>query len=761
VTRKLQFAPLLFLTLSLLGATPLALGHGGTSDYEEDVEAMYVAYYGRPGDPEGVEYWAEQLELAEGRLDVIIDAFGNSDEYNQRFAEFDNEQLVNNIYQQLFGRDADGGGLDFYVQRLESSRYTLASIALEVFNGRQNEDTAIVANRMVIAHAYTDHIEDHGLGYGDDEIAAARSLLDNVDASDDSVAAAALELEALFDLPDSSDCSRYAGSYERIQSIILDGYNCTNSACHDGSDSAGNLDLRADQSYQNLFRVEASANLTEPTQLVYPGEQALSFLFQKLAAATEATTLPEGGGQAMPFGGTPLSEDHLEAMRLWIRAGAPEFADVDKVATLLGCSVGTAAQTNKIEPPPAPPLGEGIQLVSGPWSVEANSENEVCFASYYDLSKTPGALPDWAKVPCTDGVYSDYDGECFAYNEQVLTQDPQSHHSLAYVYLGSSSPLDDVWGSWQCLNGPNAGAVCDPTRIGEPVSQGGADCGDELYVCGTAPQRSLGCIGWGPWDHRQRSVQVSGAQSPVQTSSFSEGVYSVLPTRAVIIWNSHAFNLSAEETTVEQYNNISFAGTDQRTHYNQSIFDIKDVFIAQVPPYEERTYCSTYTLPRGTRLTELGSHAHKRGVLWQTWLPPQDPNCLASRDETQNCKPNAEPADYVSRIYNDPLTLKYDPPLQYDAVDVAARTLKFCLTYDNGKNFPELLKRNSLSVDRGTHCTDRAYCAGGVTPGNSCGSDDSLCGDGGVCDACFVSGGYTTEDEMFLLLGSYYLVPVD
>ena len=155
----------------------------------------------------------------------------------------------------------------------------------------------------------------------------------------------------------------------------------------------------------------------------------------------------------------------------------------------------------------------------------------------------------------------------------------------------------------------------------------------------------------------------------------------------------------------------------------------------------------------GSRLTRLSSHAHKRGILWQTWLPPQDPTCRPQND----CIPNTTPADYVSRIYNDPLYLDYDPPLEFDATNARERTIKFCLTYDNGMEFPELLKKNSTSV--GSTCTGAAYCDGGATPGMACGSDDSICGDGGSCDACPVRGGFTTEDEMFILLGNYYVVP--
>jgi hypothetical protein len=581
---------------------------------------------------------------------------------------------------------------------------------------------------------------------------------------------AGTSLEALLSMPDeifyvepvfeslippggSVDCSAFTSSFERIQTLVFDNYGCTNSACHGGGTAAGELDLRADVAYQNLFRVDASASLSEPLQRVYPGEQKFSLLYLKLDAATNGTALPAGGGSPMPIAGVPLSAEHLEAMRLWIRNGAPEDTDVDGVASLLGCDSPTPATANKIDPPEPPPLGEGVQFISGPWTVPPHSEGEVCYATYYDLARTPGLLPESAKVPCEGGPYEDYDGECFASNARTLTQDPQSHHSIISVYTGSASPLDPGWGQWQCLNGPSTGASCDPTRIGEPVASGGADCGGPQYVCGTVARSSIACRGWGASDSDLKQVSMGGAQSPIAAQSYADGVYSVLPARGVIMWNSHGFNLSDQPTTIEQYNNFVYAPQDQRRYLSRAIFDAKDIFVARVPPYQRRTYCAVHTLPVGTRLTQLSSHAHKRGVLWQTWLPPQDPTCTPR----MNCLPNETTPDYVSRIYNDPLYLDYDPPIALDSADPADRTLKFCVTYDNGLEYPDLLKRNSTSV--GSTCQNRAYCAGGPLQGDFCGSDDSACGDGGACDACIVNGGFTTEDEMFLMLGNYYILP--
>jgi len=41
--------------------------------------------------------------------------------------------------------------------------------------------------------------------------------------------------------------------------------------------------------------------------------------------------------------------------------------------------------------------------------------------------------------------------------------------------------------------------------------------------------------------------------------------------------------------------------------------------------------------------------------------------------------------------------------------------------------------------------------------GLACGGDDSACGADGTCDACPLYGGVTTDDEMFIPLGSYFV----
>jgi hypothetical protein len=123
-------------------------------------------------------------------------------------------------------------------------------------------------------------------------------------------------------------------------------------------------------------------------------------------------------------------------------------------------------------------------------------------------------------------------------------------------------------------------------------------------------------------------------------------------------------------------------------------------------------------------------------------------------------------ADYESRLYDDPLYTYYDPPNDYSSTAAADRTLKACAVYDNGADNPLEVKRESTKPNTPTCSFPRANCGcpagqrvclGGDKQGAACNGDDSVCGEGGVCDACPLYGGVTTDDEMFIPLGSYFV----
>jgi hypothetical protein len=541
-------------------------------------------------------------------------------------------------------------------------------------------------------------------------------------------------------IEDTSPCD---STWKAIQRSVFVGRGCTESSCH-GAEKSGGLDLSADVAYDNLIFADSEASLTKPLFRVQPGEHALSLLYLKLAAATSGAPLPAGAGAPMPTGKAPLSEDELAGIRLWIRAGAPKTGVVEGTQDLLGCELPADADPNRSARPPVPETDVGFQHAAGTWDVKGHSEDEVCFATYYDLSDS---APEWARFPCL----AQPGQTCVGFKRRQLSQDAQSHHSIISVYMGAASPSDPSWGAWRCVGGDSEGASCDPTRLGVAAAAGGADCGQE-GVCQSTPRKSIACRGWGPSDRDMKSISAGGAQSPVSSQDLPTGVYGQLPIKGVVVWNSHGFNLTSKSAAIGQYNTFWYARPDERVYPVQRIFDTKYIFVMTVPPYQKREYCASYTLPRYAHLVELGSHVHKRGVLWRSWLPENQPGCAPG-----SCTPNSRDPDYISKSYNDPLVLGFDPPLAFSSADDVTRTIKYCAEFDNGADFPELVKRRS-TLPAGSAGCDTLYCYGGDKKGQPC-TADADCGADASCDACSVRGGVTTEDEMFILLGDYYVVP--
>ncbi len=151
------------------------------------VQYAYIAFYGRPADKAGQDWWAEQLDTNGGDLSGIIDAFSTSPEYDAQYGALTNVELVEALYQQILGREADVEGRDWYVEQLDAGTITKGGVALAILNGplynpeAAADDAATLANRKAIADEFTAAVESADKAYGEDQLAAAKALLSAVD----------------------------------------------------------------------------------------------------------------------------------------------------------------------------------------------------------------------------------------------------------------------------------------------------------------------------------------------------------------------------------------------------------------------------------------------------------------------------------------------------------------------------------------------------------------------------------------------------
>jgi hypothetical protein len=660
----------------------------------------------------------------------------------------------------------------------------------------------------------------------------------------------------------------FRSTFEGIQKQIFEQHGCTQLACH-GAAKQGGLDLSPDVAYQNILEVPSTES---SLNLVQPGDKDRSYLWLKLAAKTDPTLLPPGfqiAQQPMPYTLPALSPDELEAVRLWIYGGAPQTGTIPATEPLLKACL-PPAEPITIKPLDPPPPSEGIQFVMPPWKLEAHSEHEICFATYYDLT---AQVPQQFQDPMT--------GTLFRFSGSELRQDPQSHHLILNRAIFSADQVaslvhDPSFGAGTCNGGAKPGQVCDPT---DPTSCGSGTCTPSAWtcnggekagqiceptdltscgsgICTSAIQQSFACLGFGPPAGGGVSYYaIGGAQKAQADTEFAPGVFAQIPMKGILYWNSHAFNLTDSDTMMHARLNYYFAKQD--SYPVQPIFDTDRIFgfydrqnRPLIPPFTTNTICNDFVLPRphgcysqacntgsdcpsgfacdtdvhrcrqigspvcnassdcpsGTecvnlvaQLFDLSSHTHKHGKHFTISVPTgTDGSCPvgATQETTSPPCPSGVSACcglYDSFVYNDPADRTYNPPLAFDSEDPTQRTVHYCSLYNNGCTAaagsgttqptcstkddgvvdgipdPTLVMRRSLIPPSAINsyppslCKPVACATGKIGAPCSAGFDrvcDSTPGaNDGSCDACPITGGESTQNEMFILIGSYYLAP--
>lgn len=353
-----------------------------------------------------------------------------------------------------------------------------------------------------------------------------------------------------------------ASSFAFIQSRIFD-QRCVQ--CHkQGEDFAAESDLllTGDASYHALV-AKGSKNEQankEGLQRVFPGHPEKSFLYLKLLMAVNGDS-GKGYGHAMPFGKDPLSNGHIEYIRQWIQAGAPEIGFVADAALMKDTVPGKIPAYQPLQPPKA---GMGYQIAVNQFPVSPQFERE--FFIYKALGNT-------------EDVYV---------NRMQIKMRPGSHHFLLYMYdpenplIDQVKPKPDVFRELRNLDGTMN--IQNMTALG-----------DFAFV-------------------------VTGTQIPEDEFSLPAGVALRIPAGTYLDFNSHYVNYSDAVTFGEVAANLYTVNKTEVKYEARAINMANNSF--KLPP--NRTTVITTEFPVGEyirkhggagaesmRIASMFSHTHR------------------------------------------------------------------------------------------------------------------------------------------------------
>lgn len=156
---------------------------------------MYIAYFDRAPDAEGLAFWASALQN-DVPLEQIAALFFDQNETRALYPDLsDVEVFAGQVYQNVLGREFDQEGLDFWVGVLQSGAVSLESFVLEIIRGAKapadpGASAEFVAQKEADV-AYLKNKADLGIYFsvtlGMNDFQDARAALDVFDGSQASI----------------------------------------------------------------------------------------------------------------------------------------------------------------------------------------------------------------------------------------------------------------------------------------------------------------------------------------------------------------------------------------------------------------------------------------------------------------------------------------------------------------------------------------------------------------------------------------------
>lgn len=158
-----------------------------SQDSQQIVQSLYLSLLGRAADPEGLEHWVGELENSS--IDTLGDNFIQSSEFMTSPAAESSDGFVRSLYYNLFDRQADKAGLDYWTAQLEQGNLDKNALARTMIDTASDADQEAYDAKLAIADHYTAQVTqdtydpDQALTFpnlhSNDELYADLNRLDN------------------------------------------------------------------------------------------------------------------------------------------------------------------------------------------------------------------------------------------------------------------------------------------------------------------------------------------------------------------------------------------------------------------------------------------------------------------------------------------------------------------------------------------------------------------------------------------------------
>jgi hypothetical protein len=123
------------------------------------IEVLYIGYFNRAGDGGGETYWANS-GLSTG---AIAESFAVQPEVIP-LGDLGSATFINNVYHNLFARNADDAGIAYWQAQIQSGVITTGQLVAAIADGAQNSDQLVLDRKGDAAGYFTGVTYSHNQG---------------------------------------------------------------------------------------------------------------------------------------------------------------------------------------------------------------------------------------------------------------------------------------------------------------------------------------------------------------------------------------------------------------------------------------------------------------------------------------------------------------------------------------------------------------------------------------------------------------------
>jgi hypothetical protein len=181
------------------------------------IEAVYIGYFGRAGDPAGDAYWLNQLSSGRISSSGMVASFAVQTEAIGQYPFLANPStatqaqiasFIESVYQDLFNRAADSSGLAYWQNNLTTNLgnpQAVGAFILNVISGAQGTDQTTIANKVTVADYFSQEFSSAGISFTSSANSLAHSVIASVTSDNSTVLAAEATINTwLTTLPSSA-----------------------------------------------------------------------------------------------------------------------------------------------------------------------------------------------------------------------------------------------------------------------------------------------------------------------------------------------------------------------------------------------------------------------------------------------------------------------------------------------------------------------------------------------------------------------------